>query len=155
MQRAVRLDDAEAHRTAERMARLETENQTLRQLLEICTTASVPIAPPPPPPALSLSLTSQADTDPDQTGNSSMEDSVCSVISAIEVSPPGAGDSDDAGEEKKGNKEEKKEEIKAEKSESVSVKKEKSPTKSEDKSKAKTGAKDFKKGGKAKGGKKT
>lgn len=43
MQQAVRLDDQQAGKLQEHIARLEVENQTLRQLLEICTTANHPI----------------------------------------------------------------------------------------------------------------
>lgn len=43
MQQAVRVDDENAGRLQERLAQLEVENQTLRQLLEICSTAKHPI----------------------------------------------------------------------------------------------------------------
>ncbi|KAK7491505.1 hypothetical protein BaRGS_00017334 [Batillaria attramentaria] len=46
MQEAVRLDDQQAGKLQERITRLEVENQTLRQLLEICTTANHPILGP-------------------------------------------------------------------------------------------------------------
>lgn len=61
MQQAVRMDDENEGKVKEHIARLEVENQTLRQLLEICTTAKHPI----------LSLDSALNNTPSDTMNTS------------------------------------------------------------------------------------
>ncbi|KAK7099298.1 FGFR1 oncogene partner 2 homolog [Littorina saxatilis] len=75
MQQAVRLDDQNANQAQERIARLEMENRTLRQLLEVCTTANHPI--------VSESETSEVGPQV----NSSLDDSGSSQVSQIEVMP--------------------------------------------------------------------
>lgn len=76
MQQAVRMDDTMAHHTEERIARLEMENQTLRQLLQVCTTANHPIV---------LERPGLGDMDGDP--NSSLDTSICSQVSLIEIKP--------------------------------------------------------------------
>ena len=75
MQQAVRMDDEVANKMQEHIARLEIENRTLRQLLEICTTANHPIL---------------SHSHHDLDANSSLDNSCCSQQSQIEVRPAAA-----------------------------------------------------------------
>ena len=84
MQQAVRVDDAHANQNRERIACLEMENKTLRQLLEICTTANHPIV---------------ADSVLDLPPSVSLDSSCSSQVSQIEVKPAIPDDSP-GGEEK-------------------------------------------------------
>ena len=88
MQQAVRMDDEGANKMQEHIARLEIENRTLRQLLEICTTANHPI----------LAHSTQ-DLDP----NSSLDNSYCSQQSQIEVKTA-AAENRPGGQDKPGDK---------------------------------------------------
>ncbi|XP_076471692.1 FGFR1 oncogene partner 2 homolog [Babylonia areolata] len=104
MQHAVRLDDQHDNQTQELVARLELENRTLRQMLEVCTTAHLPILPPAEEDEASLDLSHH--------NASSLDSSCSSQVSQIEVKlgattlGPMVEDSETRPEEGEGKEEE-------------------------------------------------
>ncbi|XP_076450802.1 FGFR1 oncogene partner 2 homolog [Babylonia areolata] len=98
MQQAIRLDDQHSSRTQERITHLEQENQTLRQLLEICT-----LPTPSTHPHTSYPLAADSTTQ----ASPSLDDSTCSQLSQVEVvvgKEQGEGGVDGEGGEEKGSK---------------------------------------------------
>ncbi|KAL8584863.1 hypothetical protein ACOMHN_037568 [Nucella lapillus] len=81
MQHAVRMDDRQANHTQELLARLELENKTLRQLLEVSTTTTHPILTPDPSSATHDNLSH----DLSYYHNASLDSSCSSQVSQIEV----------------------------------------------------------------------